>query len=105
MTRALQSFTQGAWRDGGGGAKALRDAATGETVATIPRDGPDPAAMLAYARDVGGPQESIRLVDLADLNPSDVDMRCLLLIGSSATRVEQREAGAPVVFTPRRYLT
>ena len=55
MTRALQSFTEGAWRDGGGGAKALRDAATGETVATIPRDGPDPAAMLAYARDVGGP--------------------------------------------------
>jgi precorrin-2 C20-methyltransferase/precorrin-3B C17-methyltransferase len=64
-----------------------------------------PNTPVVIARDVGGPEESIRLVDLADLNPSDVDMRCLLLIGSSATRVEQREAGAPVVFTPRRYLT
>jgi precorrin-2 C20-methyltransferase/precorrin-3B C17-methyltransferase len=64
-----------------------------------------PNTPVVIGRDVGGAEESIRLVDLADLNPSDVDMRCLLLIGSSATRLERREAGAPVVFTPRRYLT
>jgi precorrin-2 C20-methyltransferase/precorrin-3B C17-methyltransferase len=45
------------------------------------------------------------VVDLGDLDPSDVDMRCLLLIGSSATRVVTRESGQPVVYTPRRYLT
>ncbi len=55
MTRALQSFTEGSWRDGGGDARPLLDAATGETVARIPSAGPDPAAMLGYARDTGGP--------------------------------------------------
>jgi precorrin-2 C20-methyltransferase/precorrin-3B C17-methyltransferase len=43
------------------------------------------------------------VVNLADLDPSDVDMRCLLLIGSSATRVTRRPDGSPVVFTPRRH--
>jgi oxepin-CoA hydrolase/3-oxo-5,6-dehydrosuberyl-CoA semialdehyde dehydrogenase len=55
-TRALPSFTEGAWRDGSGALKPLLDAATGQTVAAIPVNGPDPAAMLAYARNVGGPE-------------------------------------------------
>ncbi|GAA4730888.1 phenylacetic acid degradation bifunctional protein PaaZ [Phytohabitans rumicis] len=45
----------GRWRDGGGPARPLPDATTGETVALLPSTGPDPAAALAYARDVGGP--------------------------------------------------
>jgi len=51
----LRSFAEGRWQDGTGGSRPLLDAATGETVATLPTIGPDPAATLAYARDVGGP--------------------------------------------------
>jgi precorrin-2 C20-methyltransferase/precorrin-3B C17-methyltransferase len=44
------------------------------------------------------------VVRLADLEPAEVDMRTLLIIGSSQTRaVERGDSGTPVVFTPRRY--
>jgi precorrin-2 C20-methyltransferase/precorrin-3B C17-methyltransferase len=43
------------------------------------------------------------VVRLADLEPADVDMRTLLLIGSSQTRIAERGDGKQVVFTPRRY--
>jgi precorrin-2 C20-methyltransferase / precorrin-3B C17-methyltransferase len=62
----------------------------------------DPDTPVVIGRDVGGPHESLRVVRLADLDPATVDMRCLLLIGSSTTRVVERGAG-PVVFTPRTY--
>jgi precorrin-2 C20-methyltransferase/precorrin-3B C17-methyltransferase len=62
-----------------------------------------PGTPVVIGRDVGGPDESVRVMGLADLDPSDVDMRCLVLIGSSTTRLVQRENGSPVVFTPRRY--
>jgi len=58
---------------------------------------------VVIGRDVGGPEETVRVVRLADLDCADVDMRCLLLIGSSTTRVVDRGTGEPVVFTPRRY--
>jgi precorrin-2 C20-methyltransferase/precorrin-3B C17-methyltransferase len=62
-----------------------------------------PDTPVVIGRDVGGPQESIRVVRLEDLDPSTVDMRCLLLIGSSQTRVVERGDGTQVVFTPRHY--
>jgi oxepin-CoA hydrolase/3-oxo-5,6-dehydrosuberyl-CoA semialdehyde dehydrogenase len=55
MTHALQSYSEGRWQDGAGEQRPLLDAATGEVVATIPARGPDAAAMLDYARTVGGP--------------------------------------------------
>jgi precorrin-2 C20-methyltransferase / precorrin-3B C17-methyltransferase len=61
-----------------------------------------PTTPVVIGRDVGGPSESVTVTTLADLDPGKVDMRCLLLIGSSTTRVVEREAGA-LVFTPRRY--
>ncbi|MGX7828563.1 precorrin-2 C(20)-methyltransferase [Actinokineospora sp. 24-640] len=61
-----------------------------------------PETPVVIGRDVGGPQESVRVVDLADLDPATVDMRCLLLIGSSQTRVHTH-GGNPVVYTPRTY--
>jgi precorrin-2 C20-methyltransferase / precorrin-3B C17-methyltransferase len=61
-----------------------------------------PATPVVIGRDVGGPAESITVTTLADLDPDQVDMRCLLLIGSSMTRTVDREAGQ-LVFTPRRY--
>ncbi len=58
-----------------------------------------PDTPVVIGRDVGGPQEDVRVVRLADLDPSAVDMRCLLLIGSTTTRI----TGRGQVFTPRRY--
>jgi len=51
----LRSYSQDRWQDGTGEAVALADAATGETVASIPRTGPSAALMLEHARTVGGP--------------------------------------------------
>lgn len=61
----------------------------------------DPATPVVIGRDVSGPQESVRVVRLAELDPADVDMRCLLIIGSSQTR--WYTDGGDRVFTPRRY--
>jgi oxepin-CoA hydrolase / 3-oxo-5,6-dehydrosuberyl-CoA semialdehyde dehydrogenase len=54
MTPVLRSYSQDRWQEGSGEPVRLLDAATGEPVAAIPRSGPDAAAMLAHARDVGG---------------------------------------------------
>jgi precorrin-2 C20-methyltransferase/precorrin-3B C17-methyltransferase len=61
-----------------------------------------PTTPVVIGRDVGGPAESVTVTTLGDLDPAQVDMRCLLLIGSSQTQVVDREAGR-LVFTPRRY--
>ncbi|GIG88602.1 precorrin-3B C(17)-methyltransferase [Plantactinospora endophytica] len=58
---------------------------------------------VVIARDVGRPGERITVVPLADLDPSDVDMRCLLIVGSSTTRADRRADGSTVVWTPRTY--
>lgn len=57
---------------------------------------------VIIGRDVAGPQESVRIVTLGELDPAEIDMRCLLIIGSSLTTVVQSATG-PRVFTPRRY--
>ena len=62
----------------------------------------DPGTPVVIGRDVSGPRESVTVVRLADLNPADVDMRCLLIVGSSQTQW-QRSNGGDRVFTPRRY--
>jgi precorrin-2 C20-methyltransferase/precorrin-3B C17-methyltransferase len=61
-----------------------------------------PDTPVVIGRDVGGAQEAITVTTLAELDPVAVDMRCLLVIGSSQTRTVPRPAG-PLVFTPRRY--
>jgi precorrin-2 C20-methyltransferase/precorrin-3B C17-methyltransferase len=50
-------------------------------------------------RDVGGPGERITVTTLGDLDPDIVDMRCLVLIGSSQTRISPSGA----VWTPRTH--
>ncbi|MEV6829423.1 precorrin-2 C(20)-methyltransferase [Amycolatopsis sp. NPDC051102] len=57
-----------------------------------------PETPVVVARDVGGPEEDIRITTLGDLDPSTVDMRCLLIVGSSKTRAENG-----IVWTPRSY--
>jgi precorrin-2 C20-methyltransferase/precorrin-3B C17-methyltransferase len=60
----------------------------------------DPGTPVVIGRDVAGPHEDVRVVRLADLDPADVDMRCLLIVGSSQTQWYDER-----VFTPRRYPT
>jgi precorrin-2 C20-methyltransferase/precorrin-3B C17-methyltransferase len=62
-----------------------------------------PETPVVVGRDVGGPTESVRVTTLADLDPATVDMRCLLLIGSSRTRAITRADGSAQVYTPRHY--
>ncbi len=58
----------------------------------------DAGTPVVIGRDVSGPQESVAVVRLADLDPARVDMRCLLIVGSSQTQWY-----GETVFTPRRY--
>jgi precorrin-2 C20-methyltransferase/precorrin-3B C17-methyltransferase len=63
-----------------------------------------PETPVVIGRDVGGAEETVTVTTLAELDPAQVDMRCLLIVGSSTTRIAAREAG-PLVYTPRRYPT
>ncbi|BBY08996.1 precorrin-2 C(20)-methyltransferase [Mycobacterium noviomagense] len=62
----------------------------------------DPGTPVVIGRDVSGPGEQVTVVRLADLNPAEVDMRCLLIVGSSQTQWYSSESDDRV-FTPRRY--
>ncbi|MGK5692208.1 precorrin-2 C(20)-methyltransferase [Streptomyces sp. URMC 128] len=62
-----------------------------------------PDTPVVVARDVGGTGERVRIVRLADLDPAEVDMRTILLVGSSQTRAVRRGDGEETVWTPRRY--
>ncbi len=62
----------------------------------------DPNTPVVIGRDVAGPNESVRVVRLAELNPAEIDMRCMLIIGSSQT-VWHTTADGDRVFTPRYY--
>ncbi|MDD4868128.1 MAG: precorrin-3B C(17)-methyltransferase, partial [Mycobacterium sp.] len=62
----------------------------------------EPATPVVIGRGVSGPDEDVWVVRLADLDPADVDMRCLLIVGSSQTQWYAGDYGDRV-FTPRRY--
>jgi precorrin-2 C20-methyltransferase / precorrin-3B C17-methyltransferase len=62
----------------------------------------DPGTPVVIGRDVSGPREQVTVVRLADLDPAQVDMRCLLIIGSSQTQWYTDDT-FDRVFTPRRY--
>lgn len=61
----------------------------------------DPDTVVVIGRDVGRAEESLTVTTLADLDPSTIDMKCLLIIGASSTRV----TGAGRVWTPRFILS
>ncbi|MFG3354823.1 precorrin-2 C(20)-methyltransferase [Streptomyces sp. NPDC048001] len=63
-----------------------------------------PDTPVVLGRDVGGPEERVRIVRLGELDPALVDMRTILLVGSSQTRAVRRgDGGEEIVWTPRRY--
>ncbi|ALE76321.1 ATP-binding protein [Pseudonocardia sp. EC080625-04] len=61
-----------------------------------------PGTPVVLGRDVGGAGQRIVVTTLGELDPELVDMRTLVVVGSSTTRVVER-GGEPVVFTPRHY--
>ncbi|MBV7392604.1 precorrin-3B C(17)-methyltransferase [Mameliella sediminis] len=61
----------------------------------------EPERIILFARAVSTPDEDLRIVRLCDATPDMADMRTVVLVGSSLTRVITRENGAPWVYTPR----
>jgi len=57
----------------------------------------------AIARNLGRDGEQLRLTTLGALDPADVDMLSIVLIGSGATRRVERPDGGAWLYTPRGY--
>jgi cobalt-precorrin 5A hydrolase/precorrin-3B C17-methyltransferase len=58
---------------------------------------------VLVARNLGREDETSRLTSLAELDPGEVDMLSLVLVGSSTTRRVKRLHGRDWVYTPRGY--
>jgi precorrin-3B C17-methyltransferase len=58
------------------------------------------ARPVIFARNVSLPDETIRVVPLTETTPDMADMRTVVIVGSSQTRVIARD-GTPFVYTPR----
>jgi precorrin-3B C17-methyltransferase len=55
---------------------------------------------VLFARAVSTPEETLRIVPLTEARADMADMRTMIIIGSSLTRVIDRPAG-PILYTPR----
>jgi precorrin-3B C17-methyltransferase len=55
---------------------------------------------VLFARAVATPEESLRIVALPDATAEMADMRTMVIVGSSLTRVVARTRG-PILYTPR----
>lgn len=54
-----------------------------------------PDAVVVVGRDVGRAEESLSVTTLGELDPESVDMKCLLIVGASSTRVDHGRAWTP----------
>ena len=57
----------------------------------------DPATPVIVGRDVGRAEESLTVTTLGGLDCASIDMKCLLIVGASGTRIT--ESGR--VWSPR----
>lgn len=55
-----------------------------------------PDTVVIVGRDIGRTEESLTITTLAELDPAAIDMKCLLIVGASTTRVTRGR-----VWTPR----
>jgi len=62
-----------------------------------------PETPVVLGRDIGRPGQTLRVTTLGQLTPEQVDMRTMVLIGSSTTCVFPRAEGGEWVYTPRWY--
>ena len=58
--------------------------------------------VMVQGRDIGAPGERVEVFRACEFDPDTVDMRTLLIIGSSRTRMMSTAAGARA-YTPRSY--
>ena len=58
---------------------------------------------VVLGRDIGRPGQTLRATTLGALTPDQVDMRTMVLIGSSTTCTFPRAGGGEWVYTPRWY--
>lgn len=58
---------------------------------------------VLFARAVSTPEELLRIVPLGQADAEMADMRTVVIVGSSRTRVIER-AGGPILYTPRSVL-
>jgi cobalt-precorrin 5A hydrolase/precorrin-3B C17-methyltransferase len=63
----------------------------------------DAETPVVLGRDIGRPAETTRVVSLGQLRPDDVDMRTVVIVGSSHTARFPRAEGGEWVYTPRWY--
>jgi len=62
------------------------------------------ATKVVLGRDIGRPGGTLRTITLGELRSSDVDMRTMVIVGSSTTRGFGKNAeGGEWVYTPRWY--
>ncbi|WP_460158488.1 precorrin-3B C(17)-methyltransferase [Pseudomonas sp. S3_E11] len=62
-----------------------------------------PETPVVLGRDIGRPGQTLRVTTLGQLTAEQVDMRTMILIGSSTTCVFPRASGGNWVYTPRWY--
>lgn len=62
-----------------------------------------PHTPVVLGRDIARPGERLTLTTLGALRPEEVDMRTLVIVGSSQTRCIDRPGASPWVYTPRWY--
>ncbi|MEB0041675.1 MULTISPECIES: precorrin-3B C(17)-methyltransferase [unclassified Pseudomonas] len=62
-----------------------------------------PNTPVTLGRDIGRPGQTLRVITLGELTPDQVDMRTMVLIGSSTTCTFPRANGGKWVYTPRWY--
>ncbi|TCM16132.1 precorrin-3 methyltransferase [Novosphingobium sp. PhB165] len=56
--------------------------------------------LILFARAVSTPEEALRIVPLGEARAEMADMRTMVIVGSSRTRIIERP-GAPILYTPR----
>jgi precorrin-3B C17-methyltransferase len=66
----------------------------------ILRDTCRDARPVLFARAVSTPEETLRILPLTEARAEMADMRTMIIIGSSLTRIIERPAG-PILYTPR----
>ncbi|WP_375741213.1 precorrin-3B C(17)-methyltransferase [Pseudomonas boanensis] len=62
-----------------------------------------PETVVVLGRDIGRPAEALTVTSLSELRPEQVDMRTLVIIGSSLTQRFSNGNGSEWVYTPRWY--
>ena len=58
---------------------------------------------VVIGRAVGTDEQSVVVTTLGEFDPGQVDMRCLVIVGSSQSRMVLSDDGTARVVTPRRY--